>query len=67
MGDRLQALEAEQEHHQQRVSKLREQQRQTAEFNRLCADANRLAGTDGANFWTKATNAYKAQENTDAH
>ena len=56
---RLDKLIDEQALHAQRIMELREQQRQKTELNRLCADANKLAGTDGANFWTKAGNAVK--------
>ena len=57
--NKLEKLQAEQQQHTQRVRELREQQYQTQALNKLCADATKLAGTDGANFWTKAGNAFK--------
>ena len=51
---RLTALQAEYEAHTARVREPREEHRQRQALNRLCRDANRLAGTDGANFFTKA-------------
>ena len=52
--DRYKALQAEYQAHTQRVAELREQHRRAQALNKLCADANKLAGTDGANFSTKA-------------
>lgn len=60
--DRLEKLQAEYTAHTQRVTKLREQQRQTQAFNQLCADANKLAGTDGANFFTKAGKVFENEQ-----
>ena len=57
--ERLEKLQAEYIAHTTRITELREQQRKVHELNRLCADANKLAGTDGANFWTKAGKAIK--------
>ena len=59
--DRLEKLQAEYTAHTHRVTELREQQRQTQAFNTLCADANKLAGTDGANFFTKAGKVFENQ------
>ena len=61
----LEKLQAEQQQHTQRVRELREQQRQTAALNRICADANKLAGNDGANFFTKVGNAFKEKTTDD--
>lgn len=58
---RLDKLKTEQAAHTQRVTELRDQQRAAAEINRLCADANKLAGTDGANFSTKAGKVFKEE------
>ena len=52
--NRLKTLKAEYKAHQQRVKVLREQHAKRQALNRLCRDANRLAGTAGANFFTKA-------------
>ena len=63
---KLDALQTEAEQHQQRVRTLREQQRKSAEINKLCAEANKLSGTDGLNFWKQAGRALTPKENTDA-
>ena len=62
---RLEALQAEYTAHTERVTELREQHRKTQALNKLCADANKLAGTDGANFFTKAGKVFK-EETPDA-
>ena len=62
--DRLEKLQAEYTAHSLRVLELREQQRQTQAFNKLCADANKLAGTDGANFFTKAGKVFENKQET---
>ena len=62
--DRLEKLQAEYTAHTHRVAELREQQRQTQAFNKLCADANKLAGTDGANFFTKAGKIFENKQET---
>lgn len=59
--DRLTALQAEYEAHTARASELRKQHRQRQALNALCRDANRLAGTDGANFFTKARKVFEEQ------
>lgn len=43
-----------QEAHTKKVNALRAKQRTDQTVIRLCAEANKLAGTDGANFFTKA-------------
>ena len=48
--------------HRQRVSRLQEQHKQRQALNTMCADANKLSGTDGLNFWTKASKFFKEQE-----
>ena len=63
--DRLEALQSEYTAHTERVTELREQHRKTQALNKLCADANKLAGTDGANFFTKAGKVFK-EETPDA-
>ena len=52
--NRLERLEKEQAEHQDRVTELKEQAKKTASLNSFCAEANRLAGFNGINFWTKA-------------
>ena len=52
--NRYKTLKAEYKAHQQRVKVLREQHQKRQALNRLCRDANRLAGSAGANFFTKA-------------
>ena len=61
--DRYNALIVERDAHQARYHALRDQQRKERAINRLCADANRLAGTDGFNFFTKVGKVFK--EGTD--
>jgi len=51
---RLEALQAEHEAHTARVKTLRQQRHHEQAINKLCAEANKLAGTDGANFFTQA-------------
>lgn len=52
--DRLERLEQEQAAHQDRMTELKKQAKKTASLNSFCAEANRLAGFNGINFWTKA-------------
>lgn len=61
---RLEALQAEHEAHTARVKKLRQQRHHEQAINKLCAEANKLAGTDGANFFTKAGKVFKNQQET---
>lgn len=56
---RLEKLRGEHEAHTERVNVLREQQRKYQAIKKLCADANRLAGTDGANFYNKIGNVFQ--------
>ena len=51
---KLERTQAEQDAHTQKVNQLRAKQQTDRSVTRLCADANTIAGTDGANFFTKA-------------
>ena len=61
--ERYKVLQAEYHAHTQRVAELTEQHRRAQALNTLCADANKLAGTDGANFSTKAGLVLKGEQN----
>ena len=50
----LEKTGVEQAAHTQKASALRVKQQTDQAVIRLCAEANKLAGTDGANFFTKA-------------
>ncbi len=50
----LERLEEEQAEHQDRLTELKEQAKKNASLNSFCAEANKLAGYNGLNFWTKA-------------
>ena len=51
---KLESTQVEQNTHTQKVNHLRAKQHADRSVTRLCADANAIAGTDGANFFTKA-------------
>ena len=51
---KLERIQSQQETHIQKVTQLRAKQQSDRSIIRLCADANAIAGTDGANFFTKA-------------
>ncbi len=57
----LEKTEAEQEAHAQKVNELRAKQQTEQAVTRLCAEANKLAGTDGANFFTKAGKVFTGE------
>ena len=61
LDNRLTRLLNESHAHKKRVKRLTEQLRSERALNSLCTDANRLAGTDGANFFTKVGNVIKEQ------
>jgi len=54
IATKLEKTQAEQDAHAQKVNELRAKQQTDRSVIRLCADANTIAGTDGANFFTKA-------------
>ena len=58
---KLERIQAEQDAHTQKVSELRAKQRADQVVIRLCADANTIAGTDGANFFTKAGKVFTGE------
>ena len=49
----LEKTEVEQAAHAQKVDALRAKQHTDQTVIRLCTESNKLAGTDGANFFTK--------------
>ena len=57
----LEKTEAEQAAHAQKVSALQAKQQTARSVTRLCAEANKLAGTDGANFFTKSGKIFDNQ------
>ena len=54
IATKLARTQAAQETHTKKVNALRAKQQTDQTVIRLCAEANKLAGTDGANFFTKA-------------
>ena len=54
----------EQNAHAQKVNALRAKQQTVRSIIRLCADANTIAGTDGANFFTKAGKVFENEQET---
>ena len=51
---KLERIHSQQDTHTQKVNQLRAKQHADRSVTRFCADANAIAGTDGANFFTKA-------------
>ena len=64
IATQLKKTEAEQEAHAQKVNELRAKQQTKQAVTRLCAEANKIAGTDGANFFTKAGKIFQNQQET---
>ena len=58
---KLERTQAEQDAHAQKVNELRAKQQADQAVIRLCADANTIAGTDGANFFTKAGKVFTGE------
>lgn len=58
---KLEKTQAEQDAHTQKVNQVRAKQHADRSVIRLCADANRIAGTDGANFFTKAGKVFMGE------
>lgn len=58
-------LNLELEAHTEKVRMLRDQQQHTDMINQLCQDANRLAGTDGANFFQKCSKIFEEPQTND--
>ena len=64
IATQLEKTEAEQEAHAQKVNELRAKQHAVRSVTRLCAEANKLAGTDGANFFTQAGKVFQNPQET---
>ena len=62
IATKLQRTQAEQDAHAKKVNALRAKQHADRDIIRLCADANTLAGTNGANFFTKAGKIFQNQQ-----
>ena len=59
---KLQNIQAQQDAHAEKVNALRAKQHADTDIIRLCADANKIAGTDGANFFTKAGKVFENEQ-----
>ena len=64
IATKLENTHAELDAHAQKVNALRAKQQTVRSVIRLCADANTIAGTDGANFFTKAGKVFENQQET---
>ena len=64
IATKLERTLAEQDAHAQKVNTLRAKQQTDQAVTRLCADANTIAGTDGANFFTKAGKVFVNEQET---
>ena len=64
IATKLERTHAEQDAHAQKVNELRAKQQTVRSVIRLCADANTIAGTDGANFFTKAGKVFENEQET---
>ena len=61
IATKLERIQAQQDAHVQKVNELRAKQQADQAVIRLCADANTIAGTDGANFFTKAGKVFTGE------
>lgn len=61
-AEQLDEAQTAQEQHAERLAKLNQQRLRDERLNQLCADANTLAGCDGANFWTQAGKVFEQKE-----
>ena len=61
IATKLERTKAQQDAHTQKVNELRKKQQVDRSVIRLCADANTIAGTDGANFFTKAGKVFTGE------
>ena len=61
IATKLEKTQAQQDAHLQKVNQLRAKQHADRSVIRLCADANTIAGTDGANFFTKAGKVFTGE------
>ena len=64
IATKLEKIQAQQNAHAQKVNALRAKQQTDQAVIRLCADANTIAGTDGANFFTKAGKVFENEQET---
>ena len=64
IATKLERTQAQQDAHAQKVNQLRAKQHADQSVIRLCADANTIAGTDGANFFTKAGKIFENEQET---
>ena len=64
IATKLQSTQTQQDAHAEKVNSLRAKQHADRSVIRLCAEANKLAGTDGANFFTKAGKIFQNQQET---
>ena len=64
IATKLEKTQAERETHAQKVNELRAKQQADQTVIRLCADANTIAGTEGANFFTKAGKVFENEQET---
>ena len=64
IATKLERIQAQQDAHAQKVNELRAKQQTDQAVIRLCADANAIAGTDGANFFTKAGKVFENEQET---
>ena len=61
IATKLERTYAQQDAHTQKVNELRAKQHADRSVTRLCADANTIAGADGANFFTKAGKVFTGE------
>lgn len=61
IATKLERTQAQLDAHAQKVNELRTKQQSDRSVIRLCADANTIAGTDGANFFTKAGKVFTGE------
>ena len=64
IAEKLESIQAQQDAHTEKVNQLRAKQHADRDIIRLCADANKIAGTDGANFFTKTGKVFENQQET---
>lgn len=62
IATKLQNTQAQLDAHAEKVNTLRAKQHADRSVIRLCAEANTIAGTDGANFFTKAGKIFENQQ-----
>ena len=65
IATKLERTYTQQDAHAQKVNELRAKQHADRSVIRLCADANTIAGTDGANFFTKAGKVFTGETHYD--